>query len=170
MLVFLSARCCIRIPYAQNQENTQIPRGPNYFRRVHNVLAGALCVHQRWCSKLLFGRRLLRCLCLGLRHLCRCLLRRWLCGSQCRSWPEWHQKLPMDPRESNFFMLQSPTFHVPDPFEQGAGLKILYLWVPRMFTHIRDNAKLEFKSKTRSHLSNLWENGTSLLTAFFTSA
>jgi len=30
-----------------------------------------------------------------------------------------------------------------------AGWKILYLWVPRLFTHIRDNAKLEFKSKTR---------------------
>ena len=45
-------------------------------------------------------------------------------------------------------------FHVADPFEQGAGWKILYLWVPRLFTHIRDNAKLEFKSKTRFRLFN----------------
>ena len=34
-------------------------------------------------------------------------------------------------------------------FDQGAGLKVFYLWVPRMFEHIRDNGKLEFKSKTR---------------------
>ena len=44
--------------------------------------------------------------------------------------------------------------YVPHPFEQGAGLKILYLWVPRMFTHVRDNAKLKFKSKTRSNIVN----------------
>ena len=29
-------------------------------------------------------------------------------------------------------------------------MKILYLWVPRMFTHVKKNAKKEYKSKTRS--------------------
>ena len=44
-----------------------------------------------------------------------------------------------------------PKLYLPivPPFDQGAGLKVFFLWVPRMFEHIRDNGKLEFKSKTR---------------------
>ena len=57
----------------------------------------------------------------------------------------------MDTRESNFTKLRFSNHlqYVIDPYEQGKGWKLMYLWVPRMVEHLRDNAKLEFKSKSR---------------------
>ena len=37
-----------------------------------------------------------------------------------------------------------------NPCQQGAGWKVMYLWVPRMSRHILDNRRTKFKSKTRS--------------------
>ena len=57
----------------------------------------------------------------------------------------------MDTRESNLTKLRFSNHlqYVIDPYEQGKGWKLMYLWVPRMVEHLRDNAKLEFKSKSR---------------------